>query len=74
MIMARVEEELPSMFEGVVDVNRIDGVRISMNDDSWVLIRPSGTESYIRITLEAVNEGKAMEIRDRCANFIEGCL
>ncbi len=74
MIMARVEAELPDMFEGVVDVNRIDGVRISMKDDSWVLIRPSGTESYIRITLEAVNEAKAVKIRNKCADFIEGCL
>ncbi|AEG17402.1 phosphoglucosamine mutase [Methanobacterium paludis] len=74
MIMKGVEEKLPDMFDGVIDVNRIDGVRISMNDNSWVLIRPSGTEAYIRITLEAADEERARAIRDKCAEFIEGFL
>ena len=74
LIMKGVEEKLHIILDDVVDVNRIDGVRISMEDGSWVLIRPSGTESYIRITLEATSDEKAHIIRDQCAKFIEGLL
>jgi len=73
-IMEKVEEKLHIVLDDVVDVNRIDGVRISMVDGSWVLIRPSGTESFIRITLEATSNDKAHMIRDQCADFIEGLL
>ena len=74
IIMESVEEKLQDILVDVVDVNYIDGVRISMEDGSWVLIRPSGTESYIRITLEATSHEKAQIIRDQCAEFIEGLL
>lgn len=70
VIMKNVETELSKLFNDVQDVNRIDGVRISMNDGSWVLVRPSGTEAYIRITLEAVDEARATSIRDKCREFI----
>jgi len=73
-IMGKVEEELHILLENVVDVNRIDGVRITLDDGSWVLIRPSGTESFIRITLEATSNEKAHMIRNQCAEFIEGLL
>jgi len=73
-IMESVEAKLYIILEDVVDVNRIDGVRISMEDGSWVLIRPSGTESYIRITLEATSHEKADMIRNQCTEFIEGLL
>ena len=73
-IMEKVEEELHILLDDVVDVNRIDGVRISLDDGSWVLIRPSGTESFIRITLEATSNEKAHMIRNQCAEFIEGLL
>ncbi|MBD3387546.1 MAG: phosphoglucosamine mutase [Candidatus Altiarchaeales archaeon] len=35
----------------------VDGVRVE-EDDGWVLIRPSGTEDYIRITAEAKTQDK----------------
>ncbi|MDD3984578.1 MAG: phosphoglucosamine mutase [Methanobacterium sp.] len=74
LIMESVKAKLHIILEDVVDVNPIDGVRISMVDSSWVLIRPSGTESFIRITLEATTIGKAYMIRDQCKEFIEGLL
>ena len=74
IIMLKVQDELHNLFDDVVDVNRIDGVRISMVDGSWVLIRPSGTESYVRITLEATSDEKAQMIRDQCAEFIEDVI
>lgn len=41
------------------EVSFIDGVRVS-TDDGWALIRPSGTEAYMRITAEGKNQ-KSLE-------------
>ena len=38
--------------EKVQDVMTIDGVKYIMADDSWLLIRPSGTEPVLRVYAE----------------------
>ena len=45
----------PSSIDGVVvdDVQTADGVKYYMNDGSWLLIRPSGTEPVLRVYAEA---------------------
>ena len=73
-IMESVNEKLPQLFEDVIKVDLIDGVRISMKDGSWVLIRPSGTESYVRITLGGRTTQEAQMMMDRCMGFVEGLL
>ena len=35
-----------------------DGIKISLDEKNWVMIRPSGTEPIIRIYAEAENQGK----------------
>ncbi len=40
----------------------IDGIKIWASDESWVLIRPSGTEPIFRIFVEAKNEKDALEL------------
>lgn len=37
----------------IVQIKTFDGIKIILNDDSWVLIRPSGTEPLVRIYAEA---------------------
>ena len=69
-IMEKAESELSLIFDDVRDVNLKDGVRISFSDGSWVLVRPSGTESFIRITLEGKTEEKANIIHEKSARFI----
>ena len=46
-------------WQEIQEVNRLDGVRASFSDSSWVLIRPSGTEPVIRITVEALSAQRA---------------
>ena len=37
----------------VREINQIDGAKYVMEDDSWLLIRPSGTEPVLRVYVEA---------------------
>lgn len=69
-VMENMEELLKEAFEDIVEVNSIDGVRLTFADDSWVLVRPSGTEDYIRITLESRDEDRAESIKNTCVKII----
>ena len=69
-VMENMEDFLRDAFDDIVDVNSLDGVRLTFSDDSWVLVRPSGTEDYIRITLESRDSKRAEEIRDICVKII----
>ncbi|WP_455645189.1 phosphoglucosamine mutase [Methanosphaera sp.] len=59
-VMKVVSSEFEKEFSDVAEILTIDGVRIKFDDGSWVLIRPSGTEPYVRITAE----GKTQEHLD----------
>ncbi len=43
--------------ETVQEVSVVDGVKYIMSDDSWLLIRPSGTEPVLRVYAEGRTEG-----------------
>ncbi|AEH37382.1 phosphomannomutase [Halopiger xanaduensis] len=51
-VMSALETELPEAFpDTAVDTDY--GVRLEFDDASWVLVRPSGTEPYVRIYAES---------------------
>ena len=70
MNMENMEDLLKDAFNDIKEINSIDGVRMTFEDDSWVLVRPSGTEDYIRITLESRDSKRAEEIKDVCVKII----
>jgi alpha-D-glucose phosphate-specific phosphoglucomutase len=57
-MVAKLSNEAPSEIGGekVVDVQTTDGVKYLMDDDSWLLIRPSGTELVLRVYAEGRSE------------------
>ena len=69
-VMENMEDLLKDAFDDIADINSIDGVRLTFDDDSWVLVRPSGTEDYVRITLESRDAGRAEEIKEKCVKII----
>jgi len=73
-IMQVMEKKLSNLFKDIKEVNPIDGVRLTLSDDSWVLIRPSGTESFIRITLEGKDDKRAREIHDKSKKLLEDTI
>ena len=48
--------------------NTSDGIKIQVNDDNWVMIRPSGTEPIIRIYGESNSQQKLDSL---ISNFVE---
>ncbi|RLG57202.1 MAG: phosphoglucosamine mutase [Hadesarchaea archaeon] len=45
----------------VLSVSHVDGTRLEFND-GWVLVRPSGTEPYIRVTAESKSSERASDL------------
>jgi phosphomannomutase len=53
--------------EKVVEIQTIDGVKYILADDSWLLIRPSGTEPVLRVYAE----GRCEEIMQELLGYGE---
>lgn len=48
--------------ENVVEIRDIDGVKYVLSDDSWLLIRPSGTEPVLRVYAEGRSKEMVKEL------------
>ena len=57
-LMDRLRNAPPSEVAGrkVVSVNKADGVKFLLDDNSWLLLRASGTEPLLRAYMEATSE------------------
>lgn len=60
--MQVVEENASEVFGEIEKVLTVDGVRLGFEGGDWALIRPSGTEPYIRITAEASEKERAEDL------------
>ena len=65
-LMPKLKDRLaqePSAIAGrpVKQINRLDGLKIIFEDDSWLLVRPSGTEPLVRIYAES-ESAKDLEV------------
>jgi alpha-D-glucose phosphate-specific phosphoglucomutase len=57
-MVTRLTEDAPDSLGGqkVAEVKTLDGVKYVLADDSWLLIRPSGTEPVLRVYAETRDE------------------
>ncbi|MCX7991283.1 MAG: phosphoglucomutase/phosphomannomutase family protein [Proteobacteria bacterium] len=67
-------KKIPNSFAGlkVIDKKEIDGVKIYLEKDSWLLFRESGTEPVIRIYAEAENKETLNMLMENGKKFIFG--
>lgn len=72
-LMRRFREEPPNNLNGlrVVGTNLIDGVKLLLEGDAWVLVRPSGTEPLIRCYIEAHEEETLSGLREAMQELVE---
>lgn len=54
----------------VKQVGRQDGIKLYLEDGSWILLRPSGTEPLIRIYLETNSLNKQTQLAQSIKSFI----
>ncbi|MFC5280070.1 phosphomannomutase [Halorubrum rubrum] len=59
-VMERLTERLPAAFENA-SVDTDHGVRLEFPDASWTLVRPSGTEPYVRVYAESDDVDELVE-------------
>lgn len=60
----RLTQEAPAQLGGqkLASVTTRDGVKYIFSDDSWLLVRPSGTESVLRVYAEGRSEQMVKEL------------
>jgi phosphomannomutase len=56
----------------VTRVDTKDGIKFYLEDSSWLLLRPSGTEPLMRVTIEAATPNDVDLIRDSIASLVYG--
>ena len=69
-VMTRIAKLLPTSLPRILGEDTTDGLRFVL-EEGWVLVRPSGTEPLLRITVEAKTASIAKEIY-RLANKVIG--
>lgn len=65
----KVEEQLKKRFPNHKGASNVDGVRLDL-ENGWVLVRASGTEPLIRLTVEGESLKVAEEIMEKTINLV----
>tara|TARA_B110000014_G_scaffold239330_1_gene206647 strand:+ start:433 stop:1722 length:1290 start_codon:yes stop_codon:yes gene_type:complete len=65
-IIEKLKEKLHDQYE----IDLLDGVKITINDDSWALIRKSNTEDIIRLSLESNDKDLLKNKQSEITNLV----
>lgn len=76
-VAVRLKEKLaqePSEIGGrkIEKINRLDGVKFIFADESWMLMRPSGTEPMVRIYAESESKEDLAELLEEGKKYLLG--
>jgi phosphomannomutase len=65
-LVSQLNENPPRQFAGqdVDHIETLDGTKLVLSDESWILFRQSGTEPLLRIYCEATSEVKMTKLMD----------
>lgn len=71
-VLDKLGEILPERFAGfeVIKKNKMDGFKFVLEDNSWLLIRKSGTEPLLRLYCETQNEEALKKLIKEGKNFL----
>jgi phosphomannomutase len=72
-VLAELTTTIPDRLAGalVADVTTVDGFKLRLVDDTWVLIRPSGTEPKLRVYAEATSPQRVEELLGAGRRLVE---
>jgi len=66
----KLAEKLNSAFPKHKEISKVDGVRLAL-EDGWVLVRASGTEPLIRLTVEGESLKAAQQIMKETVSIVK---
>jgi len=69
-VMGRISQALQAE-RPVREVSTLDGVRVDFNDNSWVLVRKSGTEPKIRVYCEGRSPERLRQLVSRTSTLVK---
>jgi phosphomannomutase len=69
----KIKKKLPKLLLGhkIIETNTIDGLKIVLDNDWWVLMRPSGTEPLLRTYAETETQENTKKLLDIAFKLIE---
>lgn len=70
-VMEKVERDIKSVFPAYRQLSTVDGVRLTLQE-GWILVRASGTEPLIRLTVEGESLKASKEIMEKGVMLIKG--
>jgi len=73
VIMAEVSQALTTQRD-VSEVWTFDGVRVNFSDESWILVRKSGTEGKIRIYCEGRSPKRLRQLVSKSSRLVRGAI
>jgi len=73
VVVERIGESLKTVFQTYREFSKVDGVRLVL-EKGWLLIRASGTEPVVRLTVEGESLKAAREIMEKGAKSIRNLL
>ena len=69
----KIITEIVKKIEGKYKISQLDGIKISIDDNTWSLIRKSNTEDIIRISTESNDRELLVKIQKEMIKMVENC-
>jgi phosphoglucosamine mutase len=73
VVMAKVTQELTTQ-KDVSEVWTFDGVRVNFRDESWILVRKSGTEGKIRVYCEGRSPKRLKQLVSKSSTIVTSAI
>jgi phosphomannomutase len=69
----KIKKKLPKLLIGhkITETNTIDGLKIILDNDWWVLMRPSGTEPLLRTYAETDSQENTKKLLDLAFRLVD---